>query len=129
MSPLRNCGPPSTTTVSTPVFRLNSRSCIARSTTPCRRSCALARRTKLALVLCFAARAFAREEYTRVFDQTFPLAQGQTVRVEHKLGDVVVRTHAKPEVIVHANIRVMLAWGAGGAKKFAENIVIDVHPF
>src|SRR5262249_8802762 len=93
------------------------------------RSCALAKRTSWAMLLCFASCAFARDEYTRVFEQTYPLAQGQSVRVQHKLGDVVIRTHAKPEVVVRANIRVMLAWGAGGAKKFAENIEIDVHQF
>src|SRR5438876_11915234 len=47
-----------------------------------------------------------REEYTRVFQKTVAWQQGQSVRVDHRNGDIVVHTHRQPEVRVSASIRV-----------------------
>ena len=58
------------------------------------------------LTLLLAAQAFAREEYSRNFDKTVTLAGGQSVRVEHRMGNVNLRTHAGRDVVVHASIRV-----------------------
>ncbi len=54
-----------------------------------------------ALVACAA---FARDEYTRAFDKTLPLASGSTVSIEHRLGDIVIRTHPERTVVIHAEI-------------------------
>ncbi len=51
-----------------------------------------------------ACAAFARDEYTRVFDKTLPLASGGTVSIEHRLGDIVIRTHPERTVVIHAEI-------------------------
>ena len=62
----------------------------------------------LSILAVAAASAFAgsaREEATRDFDKTLSLPSGRSLRVVHKLGDVVVRGHASPEVRVHARIR------------------------
>ena len=46
-----------------------------------------------------------REEYKRDFQKTVALPGGRTLRVEHSLGSVNVRTQAKNEVAVQAAIR------------------------
>ncbi len=43
---------------------------------------------KLGLILLLATQAFARNEYTRNFDKTVTLAAGQSVRLEHRMGNV-----------------------------------------
>ena len=45
-----------------------------------------------------AVQAFARDEYSRNFDKTVTLANGQSVRVEHRMGNVNLRTHAGRDV-------------------------------
>ncbi|MGI8742586.1 MAG: DUF4097 family beta strand repeat-containing protein [Bryobacteraceae bacterium] len=87
----------------------------------------MARRAVCCFVLCFGFQALAREEYTRNFDKTTPLAAGQPVRVQHRLGDVTIRTQSKPEVIVHAVIR-SSASDMAEAKRFADSIRIEVQP-
>ena len=88
--------------------------------------------SRIAFVLCAAAivtgvPGFAREEYTRNFDQTQTVPSGQRIRIEHRLGDVVVRTQARPEVIVHALIR-SSAPDMNEAKRYADNIRIALQP-
>ncbi len=80
-------------------------------------------RTKIVVALGLAAQAFAREEYTRTFDKTLPLRSGATLRVDHKLGDITIRTQAKPEVVVHALIKTS-ADDLEQAKRFAEQVQI-----
>ena len=87
----------------------------------------MAKKISLAIVLLWTLPAFAREEYTRDFDQTVALPPGNSVRVAHKLGDVVIRTQTKPEVTVHAVIRVS-AGSASDARRYADDIRIDVRP-
>ena len=58
------------------------------------------------LIMLLAMQAFARDEYTRNFDKNVTLAAGQSVRVEHRMGNVNLRTHAGRDVQVHASILV-----------------------
>jgi hypothetical protein len=48
----------------------------------------------LAVIAC-AGPAAAREEYTREFRKTVPLASGGTFRIDHSLGNITIRTQAK----------------------------------
>ena len=51
--------------------------------------------------------ASGREEVvSHNFDRTVPLPSGQSVRMEHKFGDITVRTHASRDVHIAATIRV-----------------------
>jgi hypothetical protein len=60
-----------------------------------------------------------REEFTRAFQKTLPLKAGQRLSIEHRNGDIRVRTHAEPTVSIDAKIRVSSSDKAGAAK-FAE---------
>ena len=84
-------------------------------------------KTMCGLTLLLAAQAFARDEYSRTFDKTAALASGQGVRVEHRMGNVNLRTHAGRDVVVHASIRVS-ASNEAEAKRVAEQIRIEVAP-
>ncbi|MGI8959035.1 MAG: hypothetical protein ACR2IV_04580 [Bryobacteraceae bacterium] len=77
--------------------------------------------------LAFVSHAFAREEYTRAFDKTLALRSGQRISLEHKLGDIVIRTHPQQEVVIHADIRVS-ASGTNQAKQFADRLEILIEP-
>ncbi len=77
--------------------------------------------------LIVALSAVARDEYTRTFDKTVTLRPGQRVSLEHRLGDIVIRTHAQSDVVIHADIRVS-ASDANEAKAFADRIEILVEP-
>lgn len=79
------------------------------------------------LGLALAISGKSREEYTRSFDKTIPLPAGRRIYIEHSLGDIVVRTHAQPEVVIHADIRVS-APNAEQAKTFADHIEIAIEP-
>ena len=79
------------------------------------------------LTLLLAVQAFARNEYSRNFDKTVTLASGQGVRLEHRMGNVNLRTHAGRDVVVHASIRVS-ASNDTEAKRVAEQIRIEVAP-
>jgi hypothetical protein len=86
------------------------------------------RRISIALLgIAVALSAKGREEYTRSFDKTIPLQSGQGVYLEHSLGDIVIRTHAQPEVVIHADIRAS-AGSAEQAKEFANRVEIVVEP-
>ena len=71
----------------------------------------------------FALSGAAREEYTRTFDKTAALRPGQAVLVEHRLGDIVVNTHAQAEITIHAQIHVS-APDRARAEEFANRIEI-----
>ena len=79
------------------------------------------------LLLTLASAAFARDEYQRSFDKTVVLQSGERVRIEHKFGDVVVRTHPGRDLIIHADIRVS-APNATAARAFADQVEILVEP-
>ena len=75
------------------------------------------------LGLLFALSGCAREEYTRYFDKTVDLRQGQAVLVEHRLGDIVIRTHPGLDVTIHAQIHVS-AFDRARAEQYANRIEI-----
>jgi hypothetical protein len=77
--------------------------------------------------LAVASHSFAREEYTRRFDKTLALRSGQRVSLEHKLGDIVIRTHPQQDLVIHADIRVS-ASDTNQAKQFADRLEILVEP-
>ena len=54
----------------------------------------------------FGRDIFNRAEYRRNFDKTLTVQSGERVSIEHKFGDVVIRTHPQQEVTIHAEIRV-----------------------
>ena len=81
----------------------------------------------VALGLLVALSTSAREEYSRTFDKAIPLSGGAHVYLEHSLGDIVVHTHAQPEVVIHADIRVS-ASNAEQAKNFADRVEIAIEP-
>src|SRR5205807_1900019 len=59
-----------------------------------------------------------QEEFARTFEKTVALVPGQQVRLDHRLGDIVIHTHAQRDVHIVANIRVFApsrAAAAGGA--------------
>ena len=76
--------------------------------------------------LC-ACVAFAREEYTRTFDKTLTLQSGQRVFVENKFGDVTIRAHAQPDIVIHALIHVS-ANDMNQAKSYADRVEILIEP-
>lgn len=86
------------------------------------------RRISIAVLsLALALSAKSREEYTRTFDKTIPLHGGEQISIEHSLGDIVVRTHAQPEVVIHADIHVS-ASNQEQAKDFSQRVEISVEP-
>jgi len=52
-----------------------------------------------------AAPAPPREEVSRDFQKSVPLAAGRTLRVEHSQGSIAIHTHGKADVEVHAAIK------------------------
>lgn len=79
------------------------------------------------LLMALAFSSFAREEYRRSFDKTVPVRAGERVSIEHKFGDVVIRTHAQSEVVIHADIRAVGS-DTDEAKTFADRIEIVIDP-
>ena len=79
------------------------------------------------LLLALAFSAMARDEYKRTFDKTVAVRAGERVSIEHKFGDVVIRTHAQSEVVIHVDIRAVGS-DADEAKAFADRIEIAVDP-
>jgi hypothetical protein len=69
----------------------------------------------------------AREEYTRTFDKSIGVQSGEKIWLEHKFGDIVIRAHAKQEVVIHADIRVS-APDSDSAKQYAGRVEILVSP-
>lgn len=84
--------------------------------------------SQISFVLCAGVviPVFAREEYTRNFDQSQAVGAGQRVRIEHRLGDVLVRTQSKAEVTVHAVIR-SSASDMAEARRYADSIRIALQ--
>jgi hypothetical protein len=79
------------------------------------------------VALCgFPTALSAREEYKRDFQKTAALPAGRTLRVDHSLGSVNVRTQAKNEVAVQAAIRCS-AETAERAHRFCDQIQIRVE--
>ncbi len=78
------------------------------------------------LLLTLAAGIFGRDEYTRTFQKTVPLASGGRLEIDNRFGDVLVRTQPKPEVSINAAIKVS-ASDQNEAKRYAETVVIDVQ--
>jgi hypothetical protein len=68
-----------------------------------------------------------REEFSRTFQKTLPLKAGQRLSIEHRNGDIRIRTHTEPKVSIDAKIRVSCSDKAGAAK-FAEGIQIVAEP-
>ncbi|HUB81928.1 MAG TPA: hypothetical protein VMB03_24190 [Bryobacteraceae bacterium] len=65
-------------------------------------------RSGISLVLlacCAACAAHAREEVSRDFQKSVPLAPGKGLRIEHSQGSVSVHTQAKREVEIHASMK------------------------
>ena len=79
------------------------------------------------LVFCLKITALDRSEYARTFDRTLSVGSGERVLLEHKFGDIVVRTHSQQEVIIHADIRVSAA-DSREAKQFADRVEVLVEP-
>ena len=81
-----------------------------------------------ALLLAAAVPAEAgREEVTRKFEKSLPLAAGQRVSIDHSNGSVSVATHREPLLKIDATIRVSSS-DREGADKFAQDIRIEVTP-
>jgi hypothetical protein len=81
-------------------------------------------RTKVIFVgLALALNGMGREEYSRNFDKSFTLRQGQSVRVEHSMGEIVIRTHPQLDLTIHAEIHVS-APDQARAEQFANRIEI-----
>lgn len=86
------------------------------------------------LLLMSAAAARARmpqpsgpqQEVKHTFDKTVPLPSGQSLRIEHRLGSITVRTHSSSDVHVSANIRVA-ASSQEDAENFANQIQIRLE--
>ncbi len=85
--------------------------------------------TKVVLFgMLLAVSAIAREDYTRNVDKTFTLHSGQGVLVEHKFGEVVIRTHSQWDLTIHAEIHVS-ASDRARAEEFAGKVEILTEPF
>jgi hypothetical protein len=85
--------------------------------------------TKVAFLgLALTLSAFGREDYTRNFDKTVTLRQGQGVLVEHRMGDIVFRTHPQLDLTIHAEIHVS-AGDRTRAEEFAGKIEILTEPY
>src|SRR5580693_6883651 len=74
----------------------------------------------------FAAGSNAQEEVTRNFDKTLTLGDGQSVRIEHKFGEVKVHGESGREVRISAVIRAQ-ASSHEEAESFAQKIQIEVQ--
>jgi hypothetical protein len=70
--------------------------------------------------------AGAQQQVTHNFDRTAPLPSGQSVRIEHRFGDITVRTHASRDVHVYAAIHVS-ASSQQDAENYANQIKIQVE--
>jgi DUF4097 and DUF4098 domain-containing protein YvlB len=73
-----------------------------------------------------AGRAAARDTVEKMFQKTLPLPAGRLLTIEHANGDIVVKTHAVPELRVHAVIRVTSS-NEEEARSFADEIHIEAE--
>lgn len=86
--------------------------------------------TRISLLLLsslLGCTAFARETYTRHFDKMVPVGPGVKIYLQHKLGDIVIRTHPQREAVIHANVEAS-AEDEPQAKAFADKVEIFVEP-
>src|SRR5581483_1267497 len=67
------------------------------------------------------------EEFVRYFVKTVDLRQGQSLLVEHKLGDIVISTHPQRDLTISAQIHVS-APDRARAEQFANRIEIVTDP-
>ncbi|HZS54866.1 MAG TPA: hypothetical protein VFA65_10715 [Bryobacteraceae bacterium] len=77
--------------------------------------------------LVLALNGVAREEFVRYFVKTVDLRQGQSLLVEHKLGDIVISTHPQRDLTISAQIHVS-APDRARAEQFANRIEIVTDP-
>ena len=80
----------------------------------------------LILLSCCPLAMAAREEYKRDFQKAVALPGGRSLRVEHSLGSVNVRTQAKNEVAVQAAIRCS-ADSMENARRYCDQVQIRVE--
>src|SRR5206468_3330849 len=80
----------------------------------------------LFVVFSIAAGGEQRQEYTRNFQKTVSWQRGQGVRIDHRNGDITVRTHGLSDVRIDASIRVS-APDKEEATRFGEQIQIQVE--
>ncbi len=103
--------------------------CLKRSGKRLRRgtlTCAFASALLFSAALAKAADTRAQDEVTRNFDKTLTLGAGQSVRVEHKFGEVKVHGESGREVKINATIRAQ-ASSHEEAESFAQKIQIEVE--
>ena len=91
-----------------------------------RLACGIAAVLLLTAFPALASRNWPQDEVTRNFDKTLTLGAGQSVRVEHKFGEVKVHGESGREVKISAVIR---AQGSSHdeAESFAQKIQIEVQ--
>jgi hypothetical protein len=78
------------------------------------------------LSLQSTAHANQREEVTRSFDRTVTVSGTPTLLVEHRMGDLRIRAHARSELRIQATIHVS-ADSRSNASLLADRIQIDVQ--
>jgi hypothetical protein len=76
-------------------------------------------------VPCATAGIEQRQQASRNFDRTVTVTSGQTLRVEHRHGDVRITTHARSDLRVQATIRVS-ADSQQEAAAFIDRIQIEM---
>ena len=59
----------------------------------------------LILLASCATAMSAREEVSRDFQKSLPLTGGRSLKVEHAQGNIVIHTHSKGQVDIHASIK------------------------
>jgi hypothetical protein len=89
-------------------------------------SVAIALMTAATLCLQSTAHANQREEVTRSFDRTVTVSGTPTLLVEHRMGDLRIRAHARNELRIQATIHVS-ADSRSNASLLADRIQIDVQ--
>jgi DUF4097 and DUF4098 domain-containing protein YvlB len=89
-------------------------------------SAAITLTSTVCIVLQSAAFAEAREEITRSFDRVITVSGSPTLLVDHRLGDLRVRAHARNDLRIQATIHVSAA-SRSDASVLAERIQIDVQ--
>src|SRR5260370_833388 len=88
--------------------------------------CSFAAVLLLAAAPLIAGESRPQDEVTRNFDKTLTLGAGQSVRVEHKFGEVRVHGESGREVKISATIRAQ-ASSHDEAESFVQKIQIEVQ--
>src|SRR5262245_3290860 len=79
----------------------------------------------LLILIGGATAAFAREQHSRDFQQSVPLAAGRSFRIDHSQANINIRAQAKNEGNIHATVRCS-ADRASEAKNCADQIQLRV---